>query len=300
MLLSAVLLPVALQLPGFGKVAPTLGLPSLQLGAYGDAAAAVAGVAKEPNNGERWRDLGKLLHGKGRLDAACFALERAAALGPRDIKARIDLANALRSVGRFDEAAASLRDAETLGQRDQSLCYFRAPSETAAAPLPRLAADAEMVGGPASEADEVWVTRLASADECDWVIRTAEAHCTARGGWGNPPPRYAPAGTVADNVRAPHMLVADCPEMLDWFNAKLEKVVFPTLQRQFGEVAACEAWLYDAFLLKFDGQPGRRGLGLHVDDDGLGLSINLLLSDPKDFEGGGTFFEEGDFVITPR
>ena len=50
-------------------------------------------------------------------------------------------------------------------------------------------------------------------------------------------------------------------------------------------------WLYDSFLLRFDGSPGRSGLGVHVDDDGLGLSINLLLSDPADFAGGGTYFE---------
>lgn len=56
----------------------------------------------------------------------------------------------------------------------------------------------------------------------------------------------------------------------------------------------------DAFLLKFDGQPGRAGLGLHVDDDGLGLSINLLLSDPADFKGGGTFFEDGKTVIVEQ
>ena len=40
--------------------------------------------------------------------------------------------------------------------------------------------------------------------------------------WGNPPPRYAPAGTNADAVRAPHMLVADSPALLRWLNAKLE------------------------------------------------------------------------------
>ena len=66
--------------------------------------------------------------------------------------------------------------------------------------------------------------------------------------------------------------------------------MWPTLSRQFGEAVARDAWLYDAFLLKFDGHPGRRGLGLHVDDDGLGVSINLLLSSTDDFEGGGTLF----------
>ena len=51
-------------------------------------------------------------------------------------------------------------------------------------------------------------------------------------------------------------------------------------------------WLYDAFVLRFDNQPNQQGLGVHVDDDGLGLSINALLSSPDDFDGGGTFFED--------
>lgn len=97
------------------------------------------------------------------------------------------------------------------------------------------------------------------------------------------------------------MLVADCPELLDWFNSKLAAVVWPALGAQFGDAVAREMWLYDAFLLRFDGAPGRRGLGMHVDDDGLGLSINLLLSQPDtDFEGGGTYFEDGDLTVAPR
>ena len=65
-------------------------------------------------------------------------------------------------------------------------------------------------------------------------------------------------------------------------------------------MAKTSDWLYDAFLLKFDDQPGRRGLGVHVDDDGLGLSFNLLLSSPADFRGGGTWFEDGGRTDTPR
>ena len=71
------------------------------------------------------------------------------------------------------------------------------------------------------------------------------------------------------------MLVADCPELLEWLNGKLQSVVWPVLTAQFGEEVTRGMWLYDAFLLKFDEQPGRAGLGLHVDDDGLGISINV-------------------------
>ena len=97
----------------------------------------------------------------------------------------------------------------------------------------------------------------------------------------------APVGTVADQVRAPHMLVADSPDLLRWLNAKLESTIHPALRAQFN---LDDMWLYDSFLLKFDGVPGRDGLAMHVDDDGRGISFNLLLSDAGDFKGGGTYF----------
>ena len=37
-----------------------------------------------------------------------------------------------------------------------------------------------------------------------------------------------------------------------------------------------------------------------MDDDGLGLSINILLSSPDDFEGGGTWFEDSGETVTPK
>merc|ERR1719221_1320853 len=100
------------------------------------------------------------------------------------------------------------------------------------------------------------------------------------------------------------MLVADEPRLLEWLRRKCEASIFPALEAQFG-LAAGELWLYDTFLLKFSGAPGEGGLGIHVDDDGLGLSFNLLLSDPADFEGGGTrfapnAFNEQEEVFAPK
>jgi len=299
------LAPLGLQLPA-------------SLAAYADAASALSSIAAAPNDSDHWQRLGRMLHGKGRLEASRLALAKAAELNGSDAEVRVALANVLRSTGRFDDSALALMEAERIsGKRDQSLCYYRAPtSEAALSPLPTLGEDGVACSEPECPAEcptgEVRVTRMASVEECEWVIGTAEAFNAARGGWGNPPPRYAPAGTVADNVRAPHMLVADSPELLGWLNRKLETVVWPTLSRQFGEAVARDAWLYDAFLLKFDGHPGRRGLGLHVDDDGLGVSINLLLSSTDDFEGGGTLFTPvcdgagagggggADFVVRPQ
>tara|TARA_B110001452_G_scaffold260151_1_gene257348 strand:+ start:206 stop:1279 length:1074 start_codon:yes stop_codon:yes gene_type:complete len=279
-------------------------LPS-SLRAYGDAAQACAAVARQPSSSEAWRELGRLLHGKGRLEAARLALSRAVAVDSRDAPSLLAHANVLRSIGRFEEATTALLAHEALtDKRDQSLCYYRSPVwAEEVAPI-------DVDGGAALDmTEEVMVTPLATAEECEWVIATAEAHNAAQGGWGNPPPRYAPAGTSGDAVRAPHMLVADSADLLAWFNVKCRDAVWPTLARQFGAATAEEMWLYDAFLLRFDGAPGRSGLGIHVDDDGLGLSINLLLSDPAagDFEGGGTWFEELDTpegraasTVTPR
>jgi hypothetical protein len=91
---------------------------------------------------------------------------------------------------------------------------------------------------------------------------------------------------------------------LEWLNRRCEETILPTLEAQFG-LEASELWLYDTFILKFSGTPGERGLGIHVDDDGLGISFNILLSDPSTFEGGGTRFPpnahtEDEVVYAPQ
>ena len=177
-------------------------------------------------------------------------MQRGCELDSEDAKALIELANVQRALGCFDEASSALLAAEAIsGKRDQSLCYYRAPtSSEAGAPLPP--AEAVVASAEHGAGGQVWVTPVASPEECAWVVATAERFNAARGGWGNPPPRYAPAGTVADNVRAPHMLVADCAQLCEWLNGKLEAFVWPLLARQFGRECAADAWLYDAFILK--------------------------------------------------
>ena len=46
----------------------------------------------------------------------------------------------------------------------------------------------------------------------------------------------------------------------------------------------------DLFIVKYD-EATQNKLDLH--QDGSFLSINILLSDTKDFEGGGTYFNDG-------
>jgi tetratricopeptide (TPR) repeat protein len=166
MVAAPLLLHVLLICPAvaLGLQLPSSPLPSASftssMRAYKDAASACAAIARDPASGEAWRCLGRLLHGKGRLEAARTALTRATELAPTDAATQIGLANVLRSIGRFDEAVAALAAAESLtGQQDQSLCYFRTPG-TAAAATP--APEAASLGGVASRQVRVqgWGVRV--------------------------------------------------------------------------------------------------------------------------------------------
>ena len=85
-MVAAPLLHVLLICPAvaLGLQLPSSLLPSASftssLRAYVDAASACAAVARDPASGEAWRCLGRLLHGKGRLEAARTALTRATEL----------------------------------------------------------------------------------------------------------------------------------------------------------------------------------------------------------------------------
>jgi len=59
----------------------------------------------------------------------------------------------------------------------------------------------------------------------------------------------------------------------------------------------CEMDPYDIFVVKYD-TGGQTGLDVHRDSSEL--SFIVLLSDPKDFEGGGTYYEESDILVNPN
>jgi hypothetical protein len=132
---------------------------------------------------------------------------------------------------------------------------------------------------------KVWLTRVASDAECEWVVLMAEAHAEARGGWN------------ADGHHTAHptndIVVSESEPLARWVRSKLLTRVWPALEEQFGMVES-DLWLEDCFVVKYeaDGQPG---LSAHRDDSEL--SFNLLLSDPGSFEGGGTQIVDADATI---
>ena len=149
---------------------------------YAQAAQCCAAVAVRPGESAGWQSLGTLLYGKGRLEAARVSLERARELSRgADAQVQLDLANVLRTMGKFDDARRCLRAAQAITGTPNQAVEYGGPGPHTELPSP-----------PAFEQlapSGVWRTSIASADECDWVIRTAEEHAAKCGGWGNPPPR---------------------------------------------------------------------------------------------------------------
>ena len=84
----------------------------------------------------------------------------------------------------------------------------------------------------------------------------------------------------------------------------LERRVFPEIERHYCGAkmgtTACEIILKDAFIVRYT-QGKQPSLGEHV--DGHHVSFNIALSDPDDYEGGGTSFAprwRGDEDVTIR
>jgi tetratricopeptide (TPR) repeat protein len=273
----------------------------------GAAAALHRAVELAPDSGEAWNRLGKLLHEQCEYDQAAEALSTACRASPGDATARHNLGIAMRAVGRFDEARAAFEAAAGLGgERDQSLAYFGVPprhTPDAEAPLgisATGAAGAEAATPPTTGVEvgrvpldmlpplpDRWVTKLravhvtnvATAAECDWLIRVCEEHAAASGRWD--------AAGHHDAHPTRDLVVASVPAALAWLNTKLHEGILATLAEQFG-LSASDLWLTDGFLVKYSTacQPG---LGLHVDDSEL--SFTILLSPADAFVGGGTHFE---------
>lgn len=275
------------------------------LEAYRPALTSLANIVRRPRSSNAWAELGTLLHERGRLAAACAAFERGSHLAPDGVADIMrQLGECRLQLGDFRGAQNALEEAERLGGAPhQALSYFRADAAgpTAcmsselvlgareAAHVPQDAVPETAPSSHVAALSRAWLTPIASAAECEFLIQSAEAHAQKRGGWTN-------AGHHR-TFRAPDVVCADVPEVLAWLNAKLESAVLPALAAQF-ELSAGALWLQDAFIIKYTAE-GQPGLAEHIDNSEL--SFNLLLSPPDAFEGGGTRIAPAeDVVIFPR
>ena len=125
-------------------------------------------------------------------------------------------------------------------------------------------------------------------EECERAIEIAE-------NWGKwTSDRHAHWGEWTSDRDNPalkgDMAVKDVPELLDWFNDKLETIIFPMLASRFPELipSADAIRAHDAFIVRYDAN-GHASLATHQDESTF--SFTVALNDRSDYEGGGTYFE---------
>jgi hypothetical protein len=80
---------------------------------------------------------------------------------------------------------------------------------------------------------------------------------------------------------------------LEYLEPLVKQRLFPELANHYG-FKASDLEFRDIFLVKYSAT-AQKGLKIHT--DGCLFSLTLLISDPKDFEGGGTYYQSIDKVI---
>lgn len=238
-------------------------------GAVRDATTALIDARDEAGEAQAWLRLGAVLVRGGEFSEA----ERVFAAGAAKC-----------------EGAEMLKAAE-LTYRGHSHSYHRGPCEAWTGGVDF---DEWAVGGPEQIEDHRAVRwapgeprayaskgALIPKAECDRVIALCEKRALDMGGWQKA--RHAQAATTDMNVK-------DVPEILEWFNTRLQSTLFPMLASRFPDKikSATDIRAHDAFIVKYD-MEGQRSLPLHVDESAF--SFTIALNDRTDYEGGGTRFE---------
>lgn len=122
--------------------------------------------------------------------------------------------------------------------------------------------------------------KLFSKNVCEWLIFESEQYAKNNGGWTTRRHENYPTTDIpVEKIKNIFSFVLF--SFSDIFN-KIKKSYCFTEEVSFN--------IKDLFIVKYDEQMQNK-LDLH--HDGSFLSINILLSDTKDFEGGGTYFNDG-------
>ena len=122
--------------------------------------------------------------------------------------------------------------------------------------------------------------KMFSKNVCEWIILESEKYAKHNGGWTTRRHENYPTTDIPiEKIPAVFNFVLN--SFNDIFN-KIKKSYCFTENVMFN--------IKDLFIVKYNEETQNK-LDLH--NDGSFLSINILLSDPKDFEGGGTYFNDG-------
>jgi hypothetical protein len=122
--------------------------------------------------------------------------------------------------------------------------------------------------------------KIYTPDICNYIINECEKYATNNGGW-----------TIKrhDNYPTTDLPVEKIPSIFGLVLETLNTVV-KKVKKSFGLHDQMIINVHDLFVVKYK-DTEQNHLKMH--QDGSFLSFNVLLSDTSDFEGGGTYFDDG-------
>jgi tetratricopeptide (TPR) repeat protein len=132
-----------------------------------------------------------------------------------------------------------------------------------------------------------------SVQECEELVSEAREAIFQglKEGRSDSEPNSQPTNSELGEAR-----VSTLPKARAWLEAKMRDQLFPLLQSRFG-IPAEDLCLYDALIIGY-GCFGEGSRSQPVHRDASLLSLNVALSPPSNYEGGGTYVE--GVLGTPR
>jgi hypothetical protein len=115
---------------------------------------------------------------------------------------------------------------------------------------------------------------------CNWLIKESEKYAKQNGGWTTTRHKEYPTTDLPVNKIS----------SIFSFVSNSFQTIIEMIKKSYCLDDTFIFNVSDIFIVKYD-ENSQRGVDAHTDTSEI--SINILLSDPADFDGGGTYFEDG-------
>jgi len=125
----------------------------------------------------------------------------------------------------------------------------------------------------------VVIPKIYSKDICKWIINEGEKYALNNGGWTN----YR-----HKNYQTTDLPINRIPNIQSFILSSFPDIVSKVI-KMYGVIHA-RLDVSDMFLVKYNENLQNE---LEIHKDGCDLSLNVSLSEPNDYEGGGTLFTDG-------
>jgi hypothetical protein len=119
------------------------------------------------------------------------------------------------------------------------------------------------------------------SDVCNWIIKESESYAKNNGGWTtNRHINYPTTDLPAENIK----------NIFSFILTTFELEIMNKIKKSYCLNENITFNIRDIFIVKYE-VGYQDHLEMHT--DGSSITVNILLSDPTNFVGGGTYFEDG-------